>query len=206
VNQKLYENYVKAIYQICVESEAGVANTGVLARRIGVSAGTASTTIRNLSDAGLVVFAPYEGARLTESGRLLAMRVVRRHRLIELFLTTVLDMDWGEVHEEAELLEHAVSEKLTDRIDSFLGRPTSDPHGDPIPRPDGSLPESATIPLNECDPGADFVVSRVLDQSTALLRYLSTVGLGIGTRGQVHQKTPPNNTPTGDNVTFLLLG
>ena len=143
MSQKIIEDYVKAIYQICVVSETARANTGVLARRIGVSDGTASAMIRTLADAGLVAFTSYEGAQLTETGRLLAMRVVRRHRLIVSLFSTVLDMDSNEVHEEAELLEHAVSEKLADRIDSFLGQPTVDPHGDPIPRRDGSLPPVA---------------------------------------------------------------
>jgi len=189
VSQRLFEDYVKAIYHICLDSETGLANTGVLARRIGVSDGTASTMIRNLAEAHLVEFTTYEGARLTESGRLLAMRVVRRHRLIELFLTTVLDMDWDEVHEEAELLEHAVSDKLADRIDKFLEQPTADPHGDPIPRPDGSMPEGTPISLDALEPETHFVVCRVLDQSAALLRYFSTVGVRVGTRGQVCQKS-----------------
>lgn len=142
MSQKLIEDYVKAIYQICVDAETARANTGALARRIGVSDGTASTMIRTLADAGLVVFTSYEGARLTETGRLLAMRVMRRNRLIVSLFSKVLDMDSHEMHEEAELLEHAVSEKLADRIDSFLGQPTEDPPGgEPIPRRDGSLPQ-----------------------------------------------------------------
>ena len=141
MSKKLIEDYVKAIYQICAASESARANTGVLARKIGVSDGTASTMIRNLADAGLVAYTSYEGAQLTETGRLLAMRVVRRHRLIVSLFSTVLKMDSNEVNHEAELLEHAVSEKLADRIDNFLGQPIADPHGNPIPRRDGSLPQ-----------------------------------------------------------------
>jgi DtxR family transcriptional regulator, Mn-dependent transcriptional regulator len=140
VSQKLFEDYAKAIYQICGESKSARAHTGVLARRIGVADGTASTMIRNLAEAGLVVFTPYEGAQLTETGRELAMRVLRRHQLITLLLTRVLGIDRSEVQQEAETLEHAVSEKLTDRIDSYLGHPTADPLGVPIPRRDGTLP------------------------------------------------------------------
>ncbi len=182
------EDYVKAIFQICRETDA-LTSTGALARRLDVSDGTASQAIRALSELGLVEFEPYIGARLTGQGHELAMRVIRRHRLIESFLATVLGMEWDEIHEEAELLEHAVSEKLTDRIDHFLGHPTFDPHGDPIPTSDGSMPDSAVLSLDKCEPQTNFVVSRVLDQSGALLRYLSTVGLRIGAHGQIHEKS-----------------
>lgn len=149
MSQKLFEDYAKAIYHICSESENAKATTGVIARRIGVTAGTASTMVRNLAEAGLVVFTSHEGATLTEPGRLMALRVVRRHRLIALLFSKVLDLDWAEVCEEAELLEHAISEDLADRIDGFLGRPSVDPHGDPIPRWDGSIPalrDSSPLP------------------------------------------------------------
>jgi DtxR family Mn-dependent transcriptional regulator len=137
VSQKLFEDYVKAVYEICLDSDVTKASTGSLARRVGVCDGTASTTIRNLASAGLVELTPYEGAQLTEAGRLLAMRVLRRHELLVLLLSSVLDMDLDEVRKEAELLEHAISDKLADKIDCFLGHPTVSIHGDPIPKADG---------------------------------------------------------------------
>lgn len=136
MSKKLFEDYVKAVYEICLGSETAKANTGSLARMVGVCDGTASTTIRNVADAGLVVLTPYEGAQLTEAGRSLAIRVVRRHHLIVLLLSKLFDMELSEVESEAELLEHAVSDKLADRIDSFLGHPTFNIHGDPMPRHD----------------------------------------------------------------------
>ncbi len=186
---KTQENSVKAILQICAESDCKLATTGGLARRLGISDGTASKLIRSLGEAGLVEFAPYGGARLSGRGRRMALKVVRRHRLIELFLATVLEMDWHEVHAEAERLEHAVSDALAERIDKFLGHPKADPHGDPIPRSDGTLPRLAMLPLDQCETGMRFAVARVLDQSSQVLKYLSNVGLRVDARGRVVRKS-----------------
>jgi DtxR family Mn-dependent transcriptional regulator len=133
----------------------------------------------------LATYTPYEGVRLTDSGRALALRVLRRHRLIELFLVQTLGLSWDEVHEEAEHLEHAVSDRLIDLIDAHLGYPISDPHGDPIPRSDGSMEWTEGRRLAECQEGDAFEVSRVLDQSPEFLRYLSDWGLQLGSGGQV---------------------
>lgn len=179
------ENYVKAIYQLCAQEDDRAAATGKLAGLLAVSPGTATSMLKTLSEAGLATYAPYEGATLTTAGRKLALRVLRRHRLIELFLQQTLGMSWDEVHDEAEHMEHAVSDTLVDRIDDYLGHPEVDPHGDPIPKADGSLGSAVHRPLAECAVGCRFRLSRVLDQSPEFLRYLSEAELKLGAEGEV---------------------
>lgn len=179
------ENYVKTIQQICAAQDGKPAATGKVAEALGVLPGTVTSMLKTLSEARLAIYTPYEGVNLTESGRLLAMRVIRRHRLIELFLSQTLNLKWDEVHEEAENLEHAVSDWLVDRMDAFLGHPQTDPHGDPIPAADGSIRTRAGQKLAELSAGARFRLSRVLDQSPEFLRFLSDQGLQIGTEGSV---------------------
>lgn len=181
------ENYVKAIYQLSADGEKQAAATGKLADSLGVSPGTVTSMLKTLSESGLAEYTPYEGARLTEAGRSLALRVLRRHRLIELFLVKTLDLSWHEVHAEAENMEHAVSDLLIDRIDAFLGHPESDPHGDPIPKADGTVAETAGIALSGLSAGEAFRIVRVSDQSPEFLRYLSAAGLRIGAEGQVRE-------------------
>ena len=134
------ENYVKTIFQIVSAQEDRPATTGQIAAALEVSPGTVTSMLKTLDAARLATHMPYEGVALTRSGRVLALRVLRRHRLLELFLLRTLDMSWDEVHDEAEHMEHAVSDLLVDRIDAFLGHPDVDPHGDPIPRADGDTP------------------------------------------------------------------
>jgi DtxR family Mn-dependent transcriptional regulator len=184
------ENYVKAIYQLCAETDGQGASTGSIAKRLGVSPGTVTSMLRTLSESGLADYQAYEGVQLTDSGRRLALRVLRRHRLVELFLVQTLGLTWDEVHEEAEHLEHAVSESLVDRIDDFLGNPDRDPHGDPIPRSDGSVPENDAEPLASLAPSTEFVLDRVVEQSPEFLRYLSDSGLSIGTTATVVENHP----------------
>jgi len=183
------ENYIKGIFQIC-QASGGQAATGQLATALGVSPGTVTSMLKTLSESKLVTYTPYEGVRLTNAGSALALRVVRRHRLIELFLVKTLDLSWDEVHEEAEHMEHAVSDRLIDRIDAFLGHPDSDPHGDPIPRSDGTLNELESRSLAECEVGDKFQLARVIDQSPEFLRFLSGSGLPLGIAGQVVANTP----------------
>ena len=183
------ENYIKAIFQIC-HAGGGQAATGQLATALGVSPGTVTSMLKTLSESKLVTYTPYEGVRLTSAGNALALRVVRRHRLIELFLVKTLDLSWDEVHEEAEHMEHAVSDRLIDRIDSFLGHPESDPHGDPIPRSDGTLKVPKSRSLAECKVGDRFQLARVIDQSPEFLRFLSSSGLPLGVSGQIVANTP----------------
>ncbi len=178
------ENYVKAIFQVSLSSE-GQAATGQLATALGVSPGTVTSMLKTLSESGLVTYTPYEGVRLSPTGTALALRVVRRHRLIELFLVKTLDLNWDEVHEEAEHMEHAVSDRLIDKIDAFLGHPKADPHGDPIPRTDGTFEMPQSRPLAECAVGDEFRLSRVIDQSPEFLRFLSGSGLPLGAEGRI---------------------
>jgi len=185
------ENYVKTIALIAARSAPGSAvSTGELAQALSVSPGTVTGMLKTLSERNLATYAPYEGARLTEPGQALALRIIRRHRLLERFLAETLKMSWDEVHEEAEHLEHAASERLIDRIDAYLGHPAVDPHGDPIPRADGSLAETEGTPLVHCLPGQPFRVARVMDQEPAFLRYLSECGLDLHARGELLENRP----------------
>jgi DtxR family Mn-dependent transcriptional regulator len=178
------ENYVKAIYQIAGQDGLPAA-TGRLAESLGVSPGTVTSMLKTLSESGLAEYVPYEGAHLTDKGRVLALRVLRRHRLIELFLVRTLNLAWDEVHEEAENMEHAVSDLLIDRIDAFLGRPATDPHGDPIPRADGTVARTASRRLSDLAVGERFRIERVTDQSSDFLRYLTEAGLELGAEGRI---------------------
>lgn len=172
------ENYLKAILRL--QSEGGGATTvGEIARELGVTPGTVTIMMRQLRDRGFVSYAPRRGLSLKPSGRAEAMKVVRRHRLIELFLVDVMGLDWSEVHQEAEVLEHAISDRLLDRIDEMLGEPTHDPHGDPIPDRRGVLPKDRAVALAEADAGRWRVV-RVSDEDSALLGWFHEKGLRIG--------------------------
>ncbi len=193
------ENYVKTIYRLCVRQDNPTASTGKLAELMGVSPGTVTSMLKTLKEAGLAQYKPYEGVRLTESGRGLALRVLRRHRMIELFLARTLQMTWDEVHEEAENMEHAVSDLLVDRIDDYLGFPAVDPHGDPIPKPDGSITYPNRTTLAQWPVGEHFRLTRVLDQSSEFLRYLSETGMSLETVGQVVS----NHTASG--IVHVLL-
>ncbi len=195
------ENYVKAIFQVVVGSGGRPAATGQLATCLGVSPGTVTSMLKTLSESNLVTYMPYEGVRLTPSGEALALRIVRRHRLIELFLVRTLNLTWDEVHEEAENMEHAVSDRLVDRIDEHLGFPKFDPHGDPIPAADGTLAAPLGRSLAECEPGQQFQLVRVVDQSPEFLRYLSSAGLPLGAAGSVVA-----NRAEGGVVTINVAG
>jgi DtxR family Mn-dependent transcriptional regulator len=185
------ENYLKAIYQIAGRrGGTEVVATGELAHALNVSPGTVTGMLKTLSEADLATYTPYEGARLTPSGSRLALKVLRRHRLLELFLAQTLRMTWDEVHEEAEHMEHAASERLVDRIEAFLGFPDVDPHGDPIPRSDGSLTEPPGVPLAQLGRGQRFRVVRVVDQDPAFLRYLTECGLDLGAEGELAENRP----------------
>lgn len=185
------ENYVKMIYLLSAEKPGVEAvATGELAQALDVSPGTVTGMLKTLSQADLSTYMPYEGARLTPSGQRLALSVLRRHRLVELFLAQTLSMPWDEVHEEAENIEHAVSERLVDRIDIYLGRPAVDPHGDPIPGADGSLTEPGGQPLASLDRGQRFRLIRVVDQDPSFLRYLTECGLDLGTEGTLEENRP----------------
>jgi DtxR family Mn-dependent transcriptional regulator len=181
------ENYAKAIYQLAQATNDGAVATGQIATALGVLPGTVTSMLKTLDESNLATYTPYEGVRLTPSGRALALRVLRRHRLIEQFLSETLNLTWDEVHEEAEHMEHAVSDALIDRIDAYLGHPPTDPHGDPIPTAEGTMAAAADRPLAECAAGDRFEIARVVDQSPDFLRHLSQIGLAIGARGSLVQ-------------------
>jgi DtxR family Mn-dependent transcriptional regulator len=192
------ENYLKTIFLAQSFGEPGdeLVPMGQIASALGVVPGTATTMIKTLAESGLVHYEPYMGVRLTAAGEKLASLVLRRHRLIELFLARTLQMSWDEVHEEAENMEHAVSDFLIDRIDDFLGHPAADPHGDPIPRADGTVRASATQALSQARVGQRFRIERVVDQSPDFLRYLSETGLPLGAEGTVVAHRPESGVVT----------
>jgi DtxR family Mn-dependent transcriptional regulator len=176
------ENYCKAVLQLGLRADTEWVTTGRLAESLGVAPGTVTSMLKTLAESALAEYRPYEGVRLTRSGRTLALRMLRRHRLIELFLVRTLGLAWDEVHEEAEHMEHAVSDRLIDRIDEFLGRPEYDPHGDPIPQADGTMRggRDTSVPLAACPVGRRVRIVRVLQQGADFLRYLSDSGIDIG--------------------------
>ncbi len=185
------ENYVKTIYLIAArQGGRGLAATGAVATALEVSPGTVTGMLKTLAEAGLATYTPYEGANLTPVGQQLALKILRRHRLLELFLVRTLAMPWDEVHEEAEHMEHATSDRLIDRIDAFLGLPAVDPHGDPIPRADGTLTEPGGQPLTGLERGKKFKVVRVVDQDPAFLRYLTECGLDLNVIGELAENRP----------------
>jgi DtxR family Mn-dependent transcriptional regulator len=144
--------------------------------------------LRTLAESQLADYQSHKGVRLTDAGNKLALRVLRRHRLVELFLVQTLGLAWDEVHEEAEHLEHVVSERLIDRMDEYLNFPERDPHGDPIPTSEGTVSDASRISLVDCPLGAKFQLDRVLDQSPEFLRYLGQAGLEFGSTGTIEEK------------------
>src|SRR5262245_25023123 len=184
------ENYLKAIYQGQSSLTDGVrlVPMGQVAAALGVTPGTATTMIKALAESGLAEYEPYSGVRLTAAGERLAALVLRRHRLVELFLVQVMGMSWADVHEDAEQLEHVVSDRLIDRIDEMLGRPTTDPHGDPIPTAEGALPRQRLDNLLTCPVGMPLKVTRVADQDPAFLRFIENNNLKPGQPVEVESR------------------
>lgn len=185
------ENYLKRLYMLEQTSEQPLVAMGKLAQDMAVTPGTATSMVRTLADAGLVDYEPRSGVALTHSGRQLALHVLRRHRLIELFLVEVLGLDWSEVHDEAEELEHAISEKVLEKIDALLGHPEADPHGDPIPNAQGVLPHRPVIRLADCQLDQTFTLYRVNDQDPEFLRFLDERGMRPGVAGKVVENSEP---------------
>lgn len=160
----------------------GRVSMGRLAKAMNVTAGTSTAMVKRLAEAGLLNYAPYDGVRLTPRGEKLAAAMVRRHRLIETFLVQTLGLDWADVHDEAERLEHAISDALLERIDAALGHPRFDPHGDPIPDRTGAMPRRELRTLAECDPGETVTIARIVDQQPEFLDFLDHAGLRPDTR------------------------
>lgn len=176
------ENYVKRIYLLAEATggpEAFVA-PGVLAAEMSVSPGTVTTMLKGLAKSGLAKYEPRTGVRLTAKGEALALRMLRKHRLVEMFLVSVLKLDWAEINEEAELLEHAVSDRLLEKIDAFLGSPAHDPHGDPIPTAGGKIVRRNLVRLAGCEPGKRVRIACIRRQDAPFLRYILDNGLTPG--------------------------
>ena len=183
------QDYAKAVYALETR-EGEPVSTNDLAERLGVTAGSVSAMVRKLADVGLVVHEPYRGVRLTDDGRKLALEVLRHHRLLERFLADALGMPWDRVHDEAEVLEHAISEELEQLIAARLGHPTVDPHGDPIPTAELLIDERETRSLDELPIGATGRFVRVSDSNAAMLRYLADHGVGLGDALTITDRQP----------------
>src|SRR5437763_16927672 len=183
------EDYAKAIYALESRGEGAVSTTA-LAERLSVTAASASSMVKKLADMGLVTHEPYRGVRLTPEGVKVALEVLRHHRLLEVYLAEELGVPWDRVHDEAEVLEHVLSEELEEIIAAKLGYPTRDPHGDPIPTVDGRIEEQPTAALSEAEPGACGVFVRVSDSDPEMLRYLAARGIAPGDEFEVVEKQP----------------
>ncbi len=198
------EDYVKAVYSL--ESAGGGVSTTALAERLGVRPGSVSGMLRKLTGLGLVVHEPYRGVRLTDQGRRVALEVVRHHRLLELYLVESLGMSWDEVHAEAEVLEHVISEELEELIAAKLGNPTLDPHGDPIPSRDLTIAPDESRSLYGLEPGEQGTFVRVSDADPAMLRFLADRGIAPGAEVEVIERQPfdgPLYVRVGDEVHVL---
>jgi DtxR family transcriptional regulator, Mn-dependent transcriptional regulator len=178
------QDYLKVIWTVQEWSLEKI-STKLLAEKLGVSASTASESIRKLADQGLVNHEKYGAVTLTDAGRAAALAMVRRHRLMETFLVRELGYSWDEVHDEAEVLEHAVSDRMLDRIDAKLGHPTRDPHGDPIPAADGKVPTPDARQLSVCRDGETGTIARISDADPEMLRYFDSVGISLDSRLKV---------------------
>jgi len=183
------QDYTKAIYALQRRCE-GAVTTNEIADRMGVTAASASSMVRKLAEHALVEHAPYHGVTLTAAGERVALEVLRHHRLLELYLAEHLGVPWDRVHEEAEALEHVISEDLEARIAAKLGNPTHDPHGDPIPAADLTIEEGSTESLEALSDGARGRFVRISDSDPAMLRYLEEHGIRLGDRLRVVDRQP----------------
>jgi DtxR family Mn-dependent transcriptional regulator len=181
------QDYLKAVF---MASPSGPVATRVVADRLGVSAASATNMLKRLDSLGLVRHAHYKGAELTDSGRKIALEVIRHHRLLETYLAEAMGVPWDRVHEEAEVLEHVLSEDLEDRIAELLGDPEFDPHGHPIPSKDGTMPVASDVRLWDVTEGSSVAVERVSDREAAALRYLGQAGIRPGTNVEVVRRGP----------------
>jgi DtxR family transcriptional regulator, Mn-dependent transcriptional regulator len=182
------EDYLKAIYQLSPEGRP--ASTSEIAHLLALSPPSVTGMVKRLSEHGLLEHVPYRGVQLTDEGRRAALRMVRRHRLIEAYLVEFLGYSWDTVHEEAERLEHAVSDKMVERMATALGNPDVDPHGDPIPSADGSIRELSCTPLSDIPVGETVEIHRVHESQPDRLRYIASLGLRPGVRVTVIDREP----------------
>jgi DtxR family Mn-dependent transcriptional regulator len=198
------EDYLKAVYE--VQRDHGKVATTVLAERMGVTPASATGMIKKLAALKLVRHSPYQGVVLTRAGEKVALEVLRHHRLLELYLADALGYTWDQVHDEACRLEHVISEEFEDKIFEALGRPTRDPHGEPIPTKDGKMPNVEHESLSDLQPGATGVISQVNKSNPEMLRYFGARGLIPEATVEVVEKAPfegPLTVRTGDNSYVL---
>jgi DtxR family Mn-dependent transcriptional regulator len=195
------EDYIKRLYTEQQQTPGELVPMGRLADAMDVVPGTVTTMIKALADSGLVDYEPRAGVRLTAGGERLALHVLRRHRLVELFLLRTLGLDWSEVHEEAEKLEHAISEKVLERIDALLGYPTVDPHGSPIPQANGHIAPEETLTLADSTAGCKYRIARVADSDAQFLQFAQRQGLVPGARLRIEQ-----NDANADAVSMYVDG
>jgi DtxR family Mn-dependent transcriptional regulator len=182
------EDYLKAAYRLKVDGKP--ATTQLLADELGVSGPSVTNMVKRLDEMRLLRHTRYQGVELTPAGEKIALEVVRHHRLLELYLAETLGYPWDQVHDEAEKLEHHVSDELEARMDSYLGFPTRDPHGDPIPTRDGLVPEDTDLLLAELPSGTPAAVVRVSDRDPVQLRYLAELGLVPGAKVIILERLP----------------
>jgi DtxR family Mn-dependent transcriptional regulator len=183
------QNYAKAIYALQQRGDGTVTNNA-LAERLGVTPASASSMVKKLGELGLVTHVPYKGVKLTSGGRRVALEVLRHHRLLELYLAESLGVPWDRVHDEAEILEHVLSEELEELIAAKLGNPTHDPHGDPIPNAALEIEEQTTQALASLTTGSTGVFVRVSDSDPNMLRYLAQLGITPGDRFEIVDHQP----------------
>lgn len=181
------EDYLKTIYKL---QSGDAVSTNEVAGALEVSSASATNMIKRLAKMGLAKHESYKGVILTETGKKVALEIIRHHRLLELYLKEVMGYSWENIHEEAEHLEHHISEEFEDKIEEMLGYPTHDPHGDPIPTRDGKIAKTVNDPLSEAALGANLVISRVSDEDPKLLDYLEQIGLMPGASIEVLHKEP----------------
>ena len=188
------ENYLKTIFAASEQSGNRLVSLGEIAVALSVTPGTVTTMMKSLQKDGLVEYTPRTGVRLTNEGRAAALTVLRRHRLLELFLVEVLGLDWSLVHDEAEVLEHAISDQLLERIDELLDHPTADPHGDPIPRGDGTVATVTSPPLADIAAGNEVTVTRVEHGDAGFMGFLQEAGLTPGSQVTVSARNEISGT------------
>jgi len=190
MNSSKVEDYLKAIYEL--EEKEGLAKTSLLAKKLGIKAGTVSEMIKRLSKKSprLITYKHHQGVRLTPKGRNAALGVIRRHRLLETFLHQTLGLSWDEVHAEAEVLEHHLSDRVANSIDQHLGFPKFDPHGEAIPDKEGNIKAQMQLSLSEIQEGQSFKIIAVNPVSSELLIYLESLEIGIHSSGNVISKSP----------------
>ena len=181
------QDYLKVIFKL---ASSGNVSTNAIAERLQISQASVTGMIKKLSDLRLTTYKPYYGVQLTQTGRKIALEIIRHHRLLELYLAEALGYSWDQVHDEAEKLEHVISEEFEDKMAKILGNPTADPHGAPIPSKDGEMEERTLVPLTAAEAGQKVLVKQVSDSDPEMLRYLGEIGIYPEVKLHVLEKAP----------------